>query len=251
MNGSVDVPPARRGLLTWVRHGGWWILDYAYAGYWQLRGLLGPTDADDFLSGTRRPVVIIPGIWESWSFLRPLIDRLHAAGHPVHVITELRRNGLPVRSSADVIARYLIERNLRDVVVIAHSKGGLIGKYVMANLDPDQRVTGMVAIAAPFSGSRYAPYLLLASLRAFSPRDATTLALAKNLEVNARITSIYGIFDPHIPDGSVLSGARNVAINTGGHFRILSHPETIRRVLADAAVLAHPLPDRSSHDQQN
>jgi hypothetical protein len=45
---------------------------------------------------------------------------------------------------------------------------------------------------------------------------------------------VYGRFDPHIPEGSELVGAKNVRLETGGHFRILAHP----RVLAELAVLA-------------
>lgn len=213
------------------RNSVWWVRDYGYALYWQARGLLGPAGSDDFRSGRGRAVVVIPGIWESWSFLRPVIDALHAAGHPVHVVTALRRNGRPVVQSAGAVADYLLEHDLHDVVLVAHSKGGLIGKYLMAELDSGHRVDGMVAIAAPFAGSRYAPYLLLASLRAFSPKDPTTVRMAKNLAVNSRITSIYGIFDPHIPGGSALPGARNIELDTGGHFRVLSDPRTIEHVL--------------------
>ncbi|NQX13294.1 alpha/beta hydrolase [Microbacteriaceae bacterium VKM Ac-2855] len=212
----------------------WWAQDYAYALYWQARSV-GPTDATDFLAGSERPVVMIPGIWESWSFLRPLIEPLHAAGHPVHVLAELRRNGRPVVDTARHVAAYLAKNDLTDVVLVAHSKGGLIGKYLMADRDPQGRVDSMVAVATPFGGSRYAPFLVLKSLRAFSPRDATTLLMAKNHAVNTRITSIYASFDPHIPEGSLLPGARNVELPTGGHFRILADPTTLRHVLESAA----------------
>ena len=82
---------------------------------------------------------------------------------------------------------------------------------------------------------------LLPSLRALSPRSAVTVQLSREQRVNERITSVYGLFDPHIPEGSVLPGARNVPLDTGGHFRILAHPDTISTVLAEAAAPA-PLP---------
>ncbi|WP_228493390.1 MULTISPECIES: esterase/lipase family protein [unclassified Rathayibacter] len=210
-----------------LREARWWILDYAYALAWQLRGAVSRRAPDDYLDGDLRPLVVLPGIWEPWSFLRPIIDPLHARGHPVHVLTSLRRNGRPVVRTAEDVAAYLAENDLRDVVMIAHSKGGLVGKYVMSELDPDGRVDRMVAVAAPFGGSRYAPYLVLTSLRSFSPRDATTLLLASRTGPNARITSVFAAFDPHIPEGSVLAGAVNVRIETGGHFRILGDPETL------------------------
>ncbi len=60
------------------------------------------------------------------------------------------------------------------------------------------------------------------------------MSLARQIAVNKRIVSVFGEFDPHIPEGSELPGAKNVRLDTGGHFRILAHP----RVLAELAVLA-------------
>ena len=229
-------------MTSLVRKALWWASDYAYAAQWQLRGALGGRSADDYLSGDGRPVVVLPGIWESWHFMRPLIGSLHDAGHPVHVLDSLHFNGKPVERTARDVAAFIQGGDLRDVVLVAHSKGGLIGKYVMALLDDSHRVEGMAAICTPFSGSRYASFLVLPSLRAFSPRDPTTQLLGANLEINARILSIFGEFDPHIPEGSALEGATNVRMHAGGHFRILGLPETVRLVLEAAAAPPRPAP---------
>lgn len=213
----------------------WWAEDYLYALGAQLRSAFSRTRPDEFLSGSGRPVVVIPGVYEDWRFMLPLVRRLHQAGHPVHVVTLLQRNLLAVPKAAELIAAYVHARDLEDVMIVAHSKGGLIGKYAMMSLDPEARVRGMVAICSPFSGSRYASFMLLPSLRAFSPRDAVTVQLSREERVNERITSVYGLFDPHIPEGSVLPGARNIQLQTGGHFRILSSEDTIRTILAETA----------------
>ncbi|QYF89149.1 triacylglycerol lipase [Arthrobacter sp. PAMC25284] len=212
----------------------WWARDYAYAIGRQLRSAASRVSPDEFLGGTGRPVVVIPGIYEDWRFMLPLIRELHAAGHPVHVVTVLQRNRLKVPNAAALIAGHLRDKDLRDVMIVAHSKGGLIGKYAMMSLDPERRISRMVAVCAPFSGSRYAHYMVLPSLRALSPRNAVTVQLAREQSVNERITSVYGLFDPHIPEGSVLPGARNVQLDTGGHFRILAHKDTIHAVLTEA-----------------
>jgi alpha-beta hydrolase superfamily lysophospholipase len=210
----------------------WWALDYVAAVRWQVGPLLRHHDATDYLTGTpgRRPVVVLPGIWETWRFLLPLVERLHRAGHAVHAVTSLRTNSATVDSSADVVETYLRDHDLQDVLIVAHSKGGLIGKEVMLRPGSGPRIRGMLAISTPFSGSVYARYLLLPSLRAFSPTDPTTVRLSADRRVNARITSVWAAFDPHIPGGSRLPGAENVRIEDGGHFRILRNPEVLALV---------------------
>ena len=217
-----------------LRRLAWWAADYAYAVLAQLRALTRRRSAAEFRSGSLAPVVVIPGVYESWRFLTPLVVALHARGHPVHVVEPLRHNRMPFSAGADLVAELLETRELRDVVLVAHSKGGLIGKRAMSLPAAARRVHGMVAVATPFGGSRYARFLAAPTLRAFSPRDAALRALAQATEVNARIVSVYARFDPHIPEGSELLGARNVVLETGGHFRVLAHP----RVIAEVAALA-------------
>ena len=225
------------GLLRAAR---WWFQDYLYAAGRQVLSAVSRTKPEDFLSGTARPVVVIPGVYEDWRFMLPLVQRIHGQGHPVHVLTLLRRNRLAVPKAADLIAEYIRECDLADAVIVAHSKGGLIGKFVMMQLDPERRIAGMVAVCSPFSGSRYASFMLLPSLRAFSPRNAVTMQLSREERVNARITSVYGHFDPHIPEGSVLPGARNLQLDTAGHFRILAHEDTVRTILEITAAPPSP-----------
>ena len=221
-----------------MRRARWWIADYAYAARWQAAAFLTRADADGFRGGDAAPILIIPGVYESWRFMLPIIRDLHGRGHPVLVVDPLGTNRVPVAEGARLVDRVLADRGARDVVIVAHSKGGLIGKHVMTFGEQAGRVRAMVAIAAPFGGSRYARFLLSRTLRSFSPRDETVLRLAGAPAANARIVSVFPRFDPHIPEGSELVGARNVRVETGGHFRILAHPRTleeVRRVVGEVA----------------
>ena len=213
----------------------WWrVQDYAYVVRWQADALLRPGSPDRYADRTDArppPVLLIPGVYESWRFLRPMADALHGRGHAVHVLPGLGYNSGPLPEAAQLVGRHLAEHGLQGVVVVAHSKGGLIGKLTMLREDPDGRVAAMVAVNTPFAGSPYARWLPLRAVRAFVPTDATLLALAAERAVNARITSAYSRFDPHIPGGSELAGARNVRLRTPGHFRALTDPALERLVL--------------------
>lgn len=208
----------------------WWTLDYAYVVAQQARAALDRTDPSIFLDGHRQPVVVIPGVYEPWRFMLPLIRRIHALGHPVHVLDPLGFNRKPVPDAAVHLVEYLERHDLDDVIIVAHSKGGLVGKHAMTQGTAVARIRSMLAVATPFGGSSYAQLLFMPSLRIFSPRDRTILALAREQDVNSRIVSVFGSFDPHIPKGSFLAGATNVQLETGGHFRVLEQPRVVEEL---------------------
>ncbi len=219
-------------MSTVLRTASWWVRDYLYAAVWQLRAFFDRTDPASFSSGSGTPLVMLPGVYETWKFLEPLIAALHARGHPVYVVDLTRRNQDPIDDLARHVEDYLIASGLEDVVLVAHSKGGLVGKRVMANAAASRRVRGMVAVATPFKGSAYARFMVGRTLRSFSPANAAIASLTRETEVNARIVSVYGRFDPHIPEGSELTGAKNVRLDDGGHFRILANPRVIAEITA-------------------
>ncbi len=184
-----------------------------------------------YAEGTGRPVVILPGVYERWHFLRPIADRLADAGHPVHVLPELGVNARPIPRTAERVLEALARLDLHGVALVAHSKGGLVGKSAMLD-DADGRIDRLVALATPFSGTRMADLTLLPSLRTFSPRHPVIRRLVEERDVDARITSIFPSFDPHIPGGSALDGGTNVRLDVVGHFRVLEDPAAIEAVLA-------------------
>ncbi|GEK19839.1 esterase/lipase family protein [Cellulomonas xylanilytica] len=231
-----DATSSPGGLLrqTW-----WRARDYAAVLAWQAAGILSSVDPDDLRNPDRPvgpPVVLVPGVYESWHFLLPLATLLHDHGVRVHVLPDLGNNRRPVQQGATVLGRYVALHDLRDVVVVAHSKGGLIGKLAMLREDPDGRIASMVAVNTPFAGSAYARWFVAPAVRAFIPSDATIVALGAERDVNRRITSVYSRWDPHIPGGSALEGAEEVVLDMPGHFRPLADPRLhellIRRLVS-------------------
>ncbi len=201
-------------LPVWHRWG-------ARARHWMLRERGGRLEG--------APVLLLPGVYESPRFLDPFAALAVAHGRPPHVVTGLGRNVQRVTDTAALAAGHLERHGLRDVLIIAHSKGGLVGKQLMAWQHTGWRVRGMIAIATPFSGSALATRAPVRALRDFSPADATLVELAADRVSDHGIVSVFPAFDPQIPQGSTLAGARaNVRIPVSGHFRVLGHPELWR-----------------------
>lgn len=220
-----------------TRRAGWFhrhvstrLVDYGWAYRLRARAFVARRDPASLLEGSGRPVLLLPGVYETWHFLEPVALHLHSLGHPVHVVPEFGRNLRPIAEMAELARRYLVRGDLRDIAIVGHSKGGLIGKTLM--LTPDgSRVHSMVAINSPFGGSDYAHLVPVRALREFVPSHTTIRSLAGELSVNSRITSIFSSWDPIIPNGSILDGADNLELPVGGHFRILDRADLMHEIV--------------------
>jgi len=63
--------------------------DYGLALRWRAAAQRRHGVPEAWAGGTRHPVVLVPGVREPWQFLRGIGERLHEAGHSVHVVPEV------------------------------------------------------------------------------------------------------------------------------------------------------------------
>ena len=220
-----------------VRRARYWARDYVYVTRRQLRGPLEREVPTAFASGDRAPVVLLAGVLEPWTLLLPAAERLNRDGHPVHVVPELAYNLATLDAAAELAMKAVRAKDLTGVILVAHSKGGLVGKRMLA-LDVDGRLRGLIAIATPFGGSSMARLVPSRTIRALGPEDPAIQALATRSDLNPLITSVYPSFDPHIPEGSQLDCAVNVEVAAIGHFRVLKDAEALDAVAAAAERLS-------------
>lgn len=199
---------------------GAWVRDYAYALRWQASSLLNRRDPADYRqpASEKPPVLLLPGIYETWTFMLPVADVLRDHGYDIHAVVDLGYNGGTIEDMADLVEEYIHQEGLERCVLVAHSKGGLIGKLLLTRHAGMGALLGLVTLNTPFGGSPLARLLPLPALRLFLPRSPELAELGASREVNRDIVSIYGRFDPHIPGGSHLDGAHNVQLGTRGHF---------------------------------
>ena len=204
------------------------LADAFHVAAWHARSTLAPASESRFAPGRADlPVVVpVPGIYERWDFLIPVLDVLNAHGHPVHVSPNLGRMTAPARVLAQRLLRELRQRGLRDVVLVTHSKGGLVGK--LALLDPrDGRdaIAGVIAIATPFRGTRIVErFRRSARLMELARTSAGTVYLAERPDVDDRIVSIYATHDALVTEASRLDRGTNVLVRMRGHTRMLADP---------------------------
>ncbi|MGO3884666.1 MAG: esterase/lipase family protein [Mycetocola sp.] len=193
-------------------------------------------------------VVVVPGVYEPWWFMSDYAELLNANGYRVRVVHGLGYNLRGIVETAELLARAL-RRTAPPAagrLIVGHSKGGLIGKQLLRYREPALGIIGVVAVATPFGGSRLARQAIDPHLRIFSPRNPTIVELGRDAVLNENIVSIYGMFDPDIPEGSVLSDATNIPVPATGHMSILRDSHAAEAVLYSAGILGPHRPEARS-----
>ncbi len=215
-----------------LSHARWWALDYAWAGLTTVSMIAAPSSADVYRNPSGAPVVVIPGLLERWQYARVLIEALHDAGCDVHVLESLGGNVGSVSAGATRLIELVGLRGLSDVVVVGHSKGGLIAELAMAR-DRERRIRHVIAICTPFSGSSRARFVPGRPFAELHTQAALIAALAPQSGLAGRITTFSVPYDQHVPEGTRLAGARNRSLPAHGHFRAISDPASVAIIVAE------------------
>lgn len=213
-----------------------WIPDYFYLAKGQASFRRPPKHYLGLVSEDKAPIILVPGVYARWQFLKALADPLSLEGHPVYVIESLGYNAETIDQSARLVRRFIEEKDLHRVIIIAHSKGGLIAKYLLAYEDQDERIAKVIAIATPFAGSEAARLLPGQALKELQPESGMIRKLASETGVNHKIVSIFGKYDNHVwpTENCRLEGAKNIQVDILGHHKILFDKQVCRLVLEEA-----------------
>ena len=205
-----------------------WIKDYAYlfsVGTFSYFRRTPPKHYLGYVKDGKVPVIILPGVLMSWAFLKGVADHISLLGHPVYIIPKLGNNSRDIPTSAKEVREVIEENNLKNIIIVAHSRGGLISKYLLLRENPDKRVNGVIAIATPWHGSSMAKFFPHSAVRELSPESKIIHDIENHSEVNNKIVSIIPSFDNHVwhPKGSFLEGAmQNINAEVAGHHLVLN-----------------------------
>ena len=153
---------------------------------------------------------------------RARAPRAGRARHSARTCSAHRRDGRPCAAGARARAGSHGRR-----VIVAHCKGGLVGKHdaPLRDRTEDRRCAGSSPIARRSAGRDSRGYVLDPACVSCYPGTRRSSMLGDGASVNAHIVSVFGTFDPHVPDGSALDGAMNVQ-RAGG--RALPHARRAR-----------------------
>lgn len=214
----------------------YWIIDYYYLFRGNALMLIHKNPPKHYLGFVLKgkiPIILIPGISNKWGFLKYVGDCISKKGHPVYIVNKLGFNLFDIPASAKIVREIIDKNNLKNAIIVGHSKGGIIGKYLLIHENKDNGIKGLIAIGAPFSGSKLARNFFKKSLKELTPESKMIQALNSHKEVNCKIISIMPEFDNHVwhEKGSNLSGAVNIKVPIKGHHKIVFDKDAINKIL--------------------
>lgn len=177
-------------------------------------------------------LVLLPGVYEAPSYFQSIRRQLESAGYAIATVPMLGRMRAPVSELAKRVLEFVPTID-GPIILLAHSKGSLVGRAVLAKL-PVQ-VRGLIAFAAPWQGSTLArlfpPFSVVGKLVPNGPDVARDWDDEREKLIRSRIYSLAPSWDPHIPSGSVLAGAHNIQLTTAGHFKPIADPKAFETVV--------------------
>lgn len=181
----------------------------------------------------KHPIIFLSGLTLRWGFLKHLADTLSHDDYPVYVVPDLKNSILAIPACAEKVNEIIDKNNLKDVTIVGFSKGGLIGKYLLAHFNSDERIKKVIAIATPFSGTSLARFFPIKSFMEVGAKAKIIKDLTQHKNINKKIISIYPSFDNHVwpQGGSFLPGAKNIELKVKGHHRIIFDKETQRLIV--------------------
>ncbi|MEU9555195.1 esterase/lipase family protein [Streptomyces fumanus] len=185
---------------------------------------------------SRPPVVLLHGFIDNRSVF--LLLRRSLAQHGRQQVVSLNYSPLTcdIRSAAELLGRHIEEicerTGARQVDIVGHSLGGLIGRYYIQRLGGDHRVRMLVTLGTPHAGTRVVPlanaHPIVRQMRPGSP-VLEELALPSP-GCRTRFVSFWSDLDRMMDpletaclDHPDLS-ARNVRVSGVGHLALPVHP---------------------------
>lgn len=215
-----------------------WFVDYIYmANGWRLMYTHRnpPTHYLGHIVKGKNPVILIPGITLKWAFMKRLGDTISLTGHPVYVTSDLGHNLQQIPTQAKIIEKIITDNHLTKVTIVAHSKGGLIAKYLLNHSQTSPNIAKVIAIATPFHGSSLVKILPGKHFKELHPNSEIVKNLNAKCDLDSKICTVTPIYDNHVRSpqkGSLESASQNITLNVKGHHRILFDATAISQIVS-------------------
>ncbi len=180
-----------------------------------------------------RPVIFIHGMGGHRGNFAPMSAWFRRQGRRRLYSVGLPRRG-DVDAHADHLGRFIDEvldaNGMPDgqVDLVAHSRGGIVARFALNDLDTAGKVATLVTIGTPHEGTVTARYGRGRELDDLRPDSEVITRLRRQLPwTGPRLVCIYSSADPLVapPEHAQVDGAINIELEGMSHCRLLLWPE--------------------------
>lgn len=181
-----------------------------------------------------KPLLLVHGYLHdasAWLFLKRMLNE--AGFGPIytlnliHPFRSIRNYGKLVALKAQEIEK---DTQRKDLILVGHSMGGLVSSWYATQIAPSGKVTDVITIGSPLSGT-YAAFIAMGpNGREMHPGSSLITTLRKTIETNSttRFYHIASMTDQLIlPYSSALTGRhpeREFVLKDIGHLSLLFSP---------------------------
>jgi triacylglycerol esterase/lipase EstA (alpha/beta hydrolase family) len=166
-------------------------------------------------TGNKGDIILIQGFNGRWVSLETIGSALHKLGYKVHIVKKLGNNLKSINKGSSDIAEYIKVNDLKNVILIGHSKGAINVISLLKNSEVSERIKKVITIAAPLKSTLLYRFKLLSK------------------ELNSKkIVNLYPLIDNMIIPNKNLRWDKvvNRQISVFGHIRVLEAKQTVGEI---------------------
>jgi pimeloyl-ACP methyl ester carboxylesterase len=179
--------------------------------------------------GSKGDVILIQGFNGRWVSLETIGLAVHKLGYKVHTIKKLGNNIKSITGGASDIVEYIKINNLKNIVLIGHSKGAINAIYLLKEPEVAERIKKVITIAGPLKGTLLCRFSIIA--QELNPESEFIKRYTKGVDPK-KIVNIYPVIDNMVIPNENLRWDKvvNKKLNIFGHIRLVEARETINEI---------------------
>lgn len=168
------------------------------------------------------------GYGEPWTYMEAIGKFFFEKNFSVYIIPEFTRNLKTISEQTKIVEEFITKKKLKNLILIAHSKGGLVAKYLLQYSKQAKNIKKVINIAVPYGGVVWGIFKHM-NLYELKPGSEVlnSLYIKKGCE---KIINIYPKIDNVVIDKKslkLLNCLKEVELDVVGHANILFSKELL------------------------
>lgn len=184
----------------------------------------------EWKNGNTGDILLVPGFDETWVFLETIGNYFNNKGYKIHTVSTIEPNVKPIKYCVGEVMKYIVKNNLTNVIIMSHSKGGIVTKRLLQNTSIEERVKIAFSLATPYGGVHWA-YKWMKNVYEFVYTSEIINEMEKT-RPSKKLINLYPRFDQVVfPKNKLfLHNGTNIEVDVVGHAMIMESNKTINEI---------------------